>query len=176
MATALTSLLSFALMISVIFSVLSGALKLNSDSAETQTASQRAAAEAALGSLTVVGAVAVNDAGATNVDITILNEGGLSYSQFKDWSVNVSYTNGSGNTILSSLPYAETLADGTWSIQGLYLDAERSSPELIEPSVVNPGEYLVLRIRLGDGTLSGTLGWAVVTPEDGISASVFFDA
>ena len=176
MATAVTSVLSFALMIAVIISVLSGALKLTSDSAETQSATQRAAAEAALGLLSIIDAVVTHDAGATNVDITILNEGELSYSQFKDWNVNINYTNGSGDMVLTSLYYAETLADGTWSVEGLYMDAERSSPELIEPSVVNPGEYLVLRVRLGDGALSGTRGWAVVTPEDGISASVFFDA
>lgn len=176
MANAVTSVLSFALMLSVIFSVLSGVVKLTNDSAETQTASQRAAAEAALGSLSVVGAVATPDAGATNVDITILNEGGLSYSQFQHWDVQVSYTNGSGDVVLSSLPYAETLADGTWSLEGVYLDAGRSIGELMEPSVVNPEEYMVLRIRLDDGALSGTQGWAVVTPEDGNSVSVFFDA
>lgn len=163
-------------MLTVIFSVLSGAIKLTGETAETQTAMQRAAAIAVLGSLTVVDAVATHDAGATNVDITILNEGGLSYSQFQNWDVNINYTNGSGDTVLDSLPYAETLVDGTWSIEGLYLDAGRSSPELIEPSVLNPREYLVLRVRLGDGALPGTRGWAVVTPEDGISASVFFDA
>lgn len=176
MANAVTSVLSFALMLSVIFAVLTSVLKLTSGAAETQSAIQRAAAEAALGSLTVIGAVATDDAGATNVDITILNEGALSYSQFKDWTVNINYTNGAGDTVFRFLPYAETLVDGTWTVEGLYMDAARSVAELIEPSVVNPQEYLVVRVRLGDGTLAGTRGWAVVTPEDGIPTSVFFDA
>ena len=176
MANAVTSVLSFALMIVVIFSAISGFVNLTNDSAETRTALQRVNAEAALGSLSVVGAVATPDAGATNLDITIFNGGEISYSQFEDWSVNVSYTNGSGDTVLSSLLYTETLADGAWSLEGVYLDAGRSVEELTEPSVVNPAEYMVLRVRLAAGALSGTRGWAVVTPEDGISASVFFDA
>ena len=176
MSNVITSVISFAMMITVIFSVLNGVLKLTNESAETQTALHREAAAAALGALSVVGATATPDAGATNVDITIHNEGDLSYSQFKKWDVNVSYINGAGETVLTRIPYAERLADGTWSLEGVYMDSGRSTGELLEPSVFNPNEYMVLRLRLGDAALTGTRGWAVVTPEDGISASVFFDA
>ena len=150
MSNVVTSVISFAMMIAVIFSVLTGVLKLTHDSAESQTSLRRDAASAALGFLSVVGATSTPDGGATNVDITILNEGGLSYSQFKDWDVNISYTNGSGNTILTRVPYAETLGDGTWSLEGMYMDSGRGTGELLEPSVFNPSEYMVLRVRLGD--------------------------
>jgi len=92
MASAVTSVLSFAMMIAVIFAVLNGVLKLTNDAAETQAAVHRDASDAALGSLAVIGATATADAGATNVDITIHNNGDISYSQFKDWNVNVRYT------------------------------------------------------------------------------------
>jgi len=176
MSNVITSVISFAMMLAVIFSVLNGVLKLTNESAETQTALHRDAAAAALGSLTVIGATATPDAGATNVDITMFNEGDLSYAQFKKWDVNISYTNGAGEMVLTRIPYRETLVDGTWSLEGVYMDSGRITAEFLEPSVFNPSEYMVIRVRLGDAALPGTRGWAVVTPEDGISTSVFFDA
>ena len=176
MSNVITSVISFAMMLAVIFSVLNGVLKLTNESAETQTALRRDAAVAALGSLTVIGATATPDAGATNVDITMFNEGDLSYAQFKKWDVNISYTNGAGEMVLTRIPYRETLVDGTWSLEGVYMDSGRITAEFLEPSVFNPNEYMVIRVRLGDAALPGTRGWAVVTPEDGISTSVFFDA
>ncbi len=176
MANAVTSVLSFAMMIAVIFAVLNGVLKLTSDAAETQAAVSRDAAQSSLGSLSMISATATPDGGATNVDITIFNEGSLSYSQWSDWDVNISYTNLSGTIKLESDPYRQNLVDGTWSLQGVYMDAGQATTELLEPSVFNPNEYLVIRMRLDEGTKSGSDGWIVVTPEDGVSASVFFDA
>ncbi len=46
MANAVTSVLSFAMMIAVIFALINGVMDLANDSAETQTATQRDAAEA----------------------------------------------------------------------------------------------------------------------------------
>jgi hypothetical protein len=176
LANTVTSLLSFIVMLAVTFAVLGDVLPRARAPLDSNAAINRADAEASMGALAAVGAVATEDGGGATVDITILNEGNLSYANFEDWDINIRYTNAAGTLATRWFPYASAVQDDRWTTNGLYLDEGAATGESLEPGVLNPLEYAVLRVRIADGTLAGTRGWAVVTPPAGSPASVFFDA
>lgn len=88
----------------------------------------------------------------TNVDVSIQNTGQTSMRDFSEWDVIIQYYATSSNQGLSIswLPHttSSTPTNGQWTVSGLYMDTAASTTEVYEPSILNPGEVMVLRTNV----------------------------
>ena len=105
--------------------------------------------------------------GHSDVDVTLANRGDLTYALFSKWDVHAHYTHMGGINESLWLPYATTLADDSWTVQQIYLDAASSSTEVLEPGILNPEEEALIRIRLAPPAEPCAAGWIVITPPEG---------
>lgn len=117
--------------------------------------------------LSVVNAT-TQDGGAL-VDITLGNEGQKALDSYALWDVIMQYYDGGGSYHIQWLPYIEGApGNNEWTVEGIYLDASGGTPEVFEPGMLNPGEEMVVRIRLEPSVGSNTTNWAVISTFNGI--------
>ena len=88
----------------------------------------------------------------TSVDISIRNSGQIALRDFPDWDVHIRYYASSSNQALNIawLPYTASSSPptGQWTVEGLYINASSSDPEVFDPNLLNPEEEMVLRINI----------------------------
>jgi hypothetical protein len=106
------------------------------------------------------------NAGAT-VELTLRNDGDTKLTDFDRWDVILQYGSGSGNA--EWYPYGS--GSNEWDVQGIYLDASKSTPEAFDPDILNPGEEMVIWVWVSPPV--GT-HWATVATPNGITASTVF--
>jgi hypothetical protein len=124
-------------------------------------------------SLLPVGAEAV---GAGDVvEITIRNDGNVKLADFTRWDVIVEHS-AAGAHRVAWYPYGGTTgpADNQWTVMGIYRDALRGMPEAYEPGILNPGEEVVIQVRVSPPVMEGSTNVATVSTPSGISASAVF--
>lgn len=167
-------LISFAVMLNVIATTIGGALTAQ-DLAGDATRANAERAYAVLDSNLTASAEASQGAGYTDVDVTVVNEGSHSYSQYAKWDVIVHYTPAGSGLRAVRLPYSTTLSTNTWTVLQVYLDAEVLATEILEPGVFNPEEEAVFRVRLDPAVELNTTGRVIVVPPEGLPLSAAFD-
>jgi len=124
--------------------------------------------------LSLVGAV-TKSAGAI-VEITLRNKGDTRLADFKRWDVVVQYYTASGGYVIKWLPYtpATDPGDNQWTVTGIYLDAAAGTVEVFEPGILDPGEEMVIRMRVSPPVGPATTNLATITTINGISLLVTF--
>jgi archaellum component FlaF (FlaF/FlaG flagellin family) len=100
------------------------------------------------------------------VFITVKNTGSTKLADFEHWDVILDYTD------LASTPHTEWHAYGNWTKQ-IYIDAP-ATLERIEPSILNPGEEMVITVPVSFTIGTGTINSAIVATPNGITASATF--
>ena len=175
MATAITSLISLAVMLIVAFTALGSVFTLVDSAGDAQSA-QLGQVFAAVRSdvRAVAAATSTTVDGHSDADVTVANRGRLSYALFAEWDVTAHYTRSGGVNESLRLPYATSLQDNSWVVEGIYLDAAASISEVLEPGVLNPEEEAVIRVRLAPPAEPGTTGWVIVAPPEGRSTAASF--
>lgn len=163
----------------VTFLMLFGALTLSRTSMEAQDRIHQARremevrlAEQVRTDLTPITAT-VQDGGST-VEVQLLNEGDTRLTDYPEWDVIVHCTDDTGLTQAVWLPFNDGVLplDNGWVVHAVQMG--QGTPEAFEPGILNPGEVLVLRMRLVPGGLSGTPGMVVIAAPNGARASVIF--
>lgn len=83
------------------------------------------------------------------IDIYLRNTGNVALTNFAQWDVVVTYTATNHNLYILWVPYTTIYPPGNnqWTVRGIYRDAT-SSPEVFQPGMFNPGEEMVIRIKL----------------------------
>lgn len=115
------------------------------------------------------------DAQGSNVEITLRNEGSIKLDSFSWWDVIVQYYGSNGSYLVRRLSYTPgTPADNEWTVAGIYLNAADATPEVFEPGILNPGEEMVLQMRLLPPVAPGSTNMAVISTDNGVTASAFF--
>ena len=112
--------------------------------------------------------------GHSDVDVTLANRGDLTYALFSKWDVTAHYTHMGGINESLWLPYATTLADDSWTVTQIYLDAAASTTEVLEPGLLNPEEEALIRVRLAPPAEPCAAGWIVITPPEGPPTYISF--
>jgi len=110
----------------------------------------------------------INRSGA-NVDAIVQNDGATPVVDFSRMDVVVQYTSG-GNSYIKYIPFTTQTTpqpQDTWRVLSITND-------VIDPSVLNTGESMTIRVRLNPAPGTGS-HWLQVTTELGISASMFFN-
>lgn len=94
-------------------------------------------------------AAATKNAGA-NVELTFKNTGSAKIADFDQWDVIVQYYTVQGAYLVKWLPYSGSAnpGDNQWGVSGIYLTAATLTAEVFEPGILNPGEEIVVRLKI----------------------------
>jgi archaellum component FlaF (FlaF/FlaG flagellin family) len=111
------------------------------------------------------------------VQVSILNSGEIHLAQFDKWDVLVQYYDAANGYHISDLAYTEDSSpgDGQWSIVGIYTDQSLGQKEVFEPGILNPGEVMLVRLRLAPLPGAGTTNFVTVSSANGVSTSAQFN-
>ena len=111
----------------------------------------------------------------TNVEITLKNEGETKLYYFDHWDVVIQYYQANGTYWIKWLPYTETNppGDDEWTVEGIYLDA-KSDPEVYDPGIFNPGEEIVIWMKVNPLVGLNTSNLVTVATANGVRASINF--
>jgi hypothetical protein len=124
--------------------------------------------------LTLVGAETLSN-GAI-VAITLKNEGATRLADFDQWDVVIQYYTGAGVYVTNWFPYVETAmpGDNQWAVAGLYTSAAGAVPEVYEPGILNPGEEIVIQVKVLPEIGADTTNLATIAVSNGVSQSAIF--
>ena len=177
MGTAAVSLISFFIVLGVMFTVMSDVLGIMPRGAESMRASWTEAERIVNSSALAVSANAASTPTETDVDVVIENRGRLKYAatSLPDWEVIVRYQDTGGVERLEYVPYSDTLVEGVWTVDQIYLDQPSLTTEIYEPDIFNPEEEMVITVRLSELLGTGTTNIVTVAPPEGGQSTVFFN-
>jgi flagellar protein FlaF len=146
-----------------------------------------------------VGQILTTD-GKNKVRITLWNEGPTATARFADWDVIVQYYTKreeggkgkeeeeggkgkeeegeggrQGEYVTRWLPYVEDHpSDNEWTVKGIYRDAQARSPEVVGPGILDPGEEMILELKVKPDIKKNTINWVTIAPSNAIPLSVYF--
>lgn len=111
------------------------------------------------------------------VELTFRNSGNTKLADFDQWDVIVQYYTAQGVYFMQWLPYVTTTTpgDNQWSVAGIYREAATTATEVYDPTILNPGEEIVLRIKLFPVVGPQTTNQVTIAVSNGISQSAIFE-
>ncbi len=110
----------------------------------------------------------------TTLDISIRNSGQNKLASFNLWDGIIQYTNGS-QLYATWMPYISgTPGNNQWTVTGIYLSAPDPTPEAYESGILNPGEEMIIRIKISPSVSRYTNNQAVISTPNGVSALIPF--
>lgn len=125
---------------------------------------------------------AVLEEGSTLVKVTIANEGQESLHDFDKWDVMSEYYDDDDVYHVVRVTYdSEPLDDNEWTVSGIYLEYygeghPDNKDEAFEPNILNPGEEMVVEIKLPPAIKGGTDFLVAVATPNGVTTSRSFSA
>ncbi|MGQ9682367.1 MAG: hypothetical protein ACUVX9_07515 [Anaerolineae bacterium] len=172
METALAALIIITLILVGMLTLAQGYLATQEQMAMAWRSMQERAGDRARTGLQTVGARAVE--GGNVIQVTVRNSGSTKLSDMSDWDVILQY----GTSELPCtrwFPYVETgQGVNQWSVVGIYDDAAQGIPEVLDPRILNPGEELVLQVRVSPPVSEATVNEVAVATPNGVSAAISF--
>lgn len=108
---------------------------------------------------------------------TYRNSGSARLAEFDAWDVILEYTDSADPAVhhISWLDYSSSVPFmGEWSVEGIYIDSTQDVAESIEPGILNPGEEIVLHVKLDPTLGRGQTLLLTVSTANAVSAPVSF--
>ena len=112
-----------------------------------------------------------------DVDISLRNTGQVPLANFDRWDVVIRYyqkTNNRELTVRRLVYTSGTPTDGQWTVEGIYLDASSSTPEVFDPGILNPGEEVVLRLTISPAVPNNTDNLVKIATDNGVTVEAPF--
>jgi len=76
---------------------------------------------------------------------------------------------------IERLTYTDgTLSNNEWTVEGIYLDAGTSDPEVFDSGIFNPDEEIVIQMKVDPAVGTGTTNLATISTPNGVSTSAVF--
>ncbi len=110
------------------------------------------------------------------IELTLRNEGDTRLTDFAAWDVIVQHYSAPGDYYIDWFSYVGQgePVDGEWSVVGIYQDAATAEGELFEPGIWNPGEELLVRLRVLPPVGPNSTNMATITTANGVGISMQF--
>jgi hypothetical protein len=109
---------------------------------------------------------------ADTLEVIVENCGQVKLADFDKWDIIIQYYDDSGSYRVVWLPYsASAPVENEWGITWIRLSG---APEIFEPNVLNPGEYMMMTARLSPAVGANTTNMVVAATPSGIAASAYF--
>jgi Archaebacterial flagellin len=118
---------------------------------------------------TQIAAVAPSNYQGGTIDLTVQNDGQVDLLDYENWDVIIQYQSG-GATYLT-YESGSPLAAGEWTMSGIYVSG--GSPEVFDPGILNPGEYMILSIDPDQAIGSGQMVKLTVSTPNGVTAQCY---
>lgn len=124
--------------------------------------------------LTLIGAATKNSG--ANLELTLRNTGSTKVADFEQWDLVVQYYTVQGTYVVKWLPYVESAnpGDNKWGVAGIYLTAATLTPEVYDPGIFNPGEEIVVRLKLFPVVGVKTTNLVALATANGVNQTVIF--
>jgi len=165
MESVITAILMVSLLVLLIFGLAHYLLASQAQISDATREMQERLTERTRTDITTVG-VEVTPAG-DYVEVTLKNAGQTKLADFEYWDVILQYTDGSNGQHVQWYAFASQ-----WNYQ-IY-QSLAPSLEVIEPGILNPGEYLRLQVNVSPPIGMGTTNLATVATPNGIAATAVF--
>ena len=114
----------------------------------------------------------------TDVDVSIRNTGQTLLRDFEHWDVMMQYygTSSNQNLEMTYLSYVATStpSSGEWTVENIYLNVASTTPEVYDPNVFNPGEEIVVRIKIEPTIPTSTDNLITISTPNGVTISAPF--
>ncbi len=123
----------------------------------------------------VTGPFGLEITASSTVQVTLINDGKEPLAMFDDWDLIFEVQESPGIDVVY-LTYSSTTppATGAWAIEGLYLNASSSTPEIVEPGVFNPGEEMVIIANPSPSVVADTYDRITFVTDNGTVTKVIF--
>lgn len=110
----------------------------------------------------------------TTLQVLIRNIGNTRFSDYSDWDVIVNYDGVSSIYHTYWVPYNESgMGVNIWSVDGIFLDAERNIPEMSDPHILNTSEIMVVEVQLSEALATDKVLQASITTPIGIGTTAY---
>jgi len=174
MSNAIVTLISVAIVLAGVTLMAQGSFKSMDTLSDAWKQMEVRAGEVARTALQVVDTE--HQANSPLVDITLRNSGQTPLRDFAAWDVIVEYYQKNGSYHQRWLPYTQ-LGDppnNRWTVTGIYLDAAAGTPEKFQPNILDPGEEMVIRMRLFPKPSNEEEHQALIGTLNGVTVSTIF--
>ena len=172
METVVSALIVIALLILAIVGLSQVSISTQASIAESAGLMQERTGDRARTNVTSLGAqTTVLDETTDAVQVTLKNSGSIKLSDLEQWDVILQYTDGTDNPVVKW--YTPGGGTNQWSA-AIYSDATSQIPEVIEPGIFNPGEEMIVTIKVSPSVGTGSTNLAVIATPNGITASTVF--
>ncbi len=106
------------------------------------------------------------------IRLTLTNDGDAPLGAFADWDVIIE-TQLSSTLGISYLTYTTSTSPDKdqWAVEGIYLNAASSTPEIADPGLLDPGEQMVVLANPDPAHGGNTYGRVVFVTPNGASTS-----
>lgn len=109
------------------------------------------------------------DATGANVTITVRNDGQTPIADYAGMDVVLQYFDENTVRYDTWVPYIDgALASNTWT-QANFQD------DIFEPGILNSGESMDLTVRVNPVVGAGSVNWAVIGTDKGVTVQTYFD-
>lgn len=169
METAITTVILIALLIVSVVGLSQFALSAQATVADSSRQMQERVGERARTSITPLSAntTALGD----SVQLTLKNAGSTKLADFDQWDVILQYSDGTNQQIRW---YPNGAGLNQWQVTGIYQSTSPSVPEVVDPSIFDPGEEMVITVSVSPTVAASTTNLATVATPNGITASTVF--
>jgi archaellum component FlaF (FlaF/FlaG flagellin family) len=166
MESVITAILMISLLVLLIFGLAQYLLASQAQISDVTREMQERLTERTRTDITTVG-VEVTPAG-DYVEVMLKNAGQTKLADFEYWDVILQYTDGSGGQHVQWYTFASQ-----WNYQ-IYQSLAPPLAEVIEPGILNPGEYLRLQVNVSPLIGMGTTNLVTIATPNGVSATAVF--
>ena len=172
MSTAIVTLFAIALMLMGVLTWSTASFNSMDSGIQSWKQMVEVAEEAARTDIEITGA----QMQAPFVEVVIGNCGKVHIAQFNKWDMVVQYYDGNSTYNIGSLIYTEEVdpSDDEWTVDAIYTDNSRSQQEVFEPEILNPGEVMLVKLKLNPQPGAGTTNRVVVSTPNGVVTSAQF--
>ena len=124
----------------------------------------------------VTGPIGLSMEATSTVKITLTNEGKVPLDLFSDWDVIFEIQTDPGLG-LDYLTYTTSTSPATseWTVQEIYLNAASSTPEIVDPGILNPGEDMVVLANPSPSVVADTEPRVTFVTPNGVTTKVMFE-
>lgn len=110
--------------------------------------------------------------GNDTLELIIENTGQTKLSDYELWDIIVQFYDETGTYHVEWLPFTSSSPGGDeWTVSWIRLNG---STEIFEQNILNPGEHIMLTIKLDPAVGPGTTNLVVVSTPSGVTASTYF--
>lgn len=111
------------------------------------------------------------------VEVLVRNCGEVHLAQFSKWDVVVNHYDEDDGYHISWLSYTEDgdPGDEEWTVVTIYSDESLIQEEVFEPGILNPGEVMLMKLRLTPEPGQGTTNRVTISTPNGVVASAQFE-